>query len=482
MKKRTKLIEAVMASPWALDPEAHTYMLDFLYGKINRDLIMARDAKAETIAEKEGFFNMVDGTNIAYIPVYGTIYPRSSGMEEFCGKETTVTDIEAQFNRAIGSKDVKGIIMGYDTPGGVVTGIHGLHETIKAARGSKPIFSYTQGTSASAGYWLFSAADKTFADKTARVGSVGTIIGVRKNEPDSTYVEVTNSLSPYKRLNVEDEKHHAQLVKTLDDITDVFYSDLADAFSLEKDYVIENFGKGAVKVGESAQKSKMITQTASFYDVVSMMKDEIKQGRGKKIFSLGGIDTNAKTLVTDLTSEAKTGGIMNLVELKANYPELVAQIVGEVSATSSTDIAAIKGVVAEKEKEIAAAAETIADLQKKSADLEKANMQLVIKGAHSDASGIFAGLFAASSIPEKFKSKVEKQVSAADFIDEKGVLATEDYKKHVSAEIADWEGSFTAINQPVAGVGADNKGVADETPESKNKEVDDEIAALLAMV
>ena len=471
-----------MASPWALDPEAHTYMLDFLYGKINKDLVMAKEIREQTRVEKEGFFSMVEGTNIAYIPVYGTIYPRSSGMEEFCGKETTVTDITAQFNNAKASKDVGGIIIGYDTPGGVVTGIHGLHEEIKNSRGVKPIFSYTGGTAASAGYWLFSAADKTFADKTARLGSVGTIIGVRKNDPTNQYVEVTNSLSPYKRLNVEDEKHHAQLVQTLDDITDVFYNDLASAFDLDKDFVIENFGKGGVKVGETAQKSKMVTQTASFGDVVGMMQEEIKQRKGKKIFSLGGIDTNAKTTVTDESFKATLGGIMNLAELKANFPELVAQITGEVSAASASDLAAVKGLVSEKEKELSAAAETITELQKQKADLEKANLQLVIKGAQAEASGIFSSLFAASSIPEKFMGKVSNQVPSSNFIDEKGVLAVDDYKKAVSAEIADWEGSFTSSQNPVVGIGSDSKEVTGKEENNANKEVDDEIAALLSMV
>ena len=478
MKKRSRLIAEVLNNYWAVDPEFHAFMLDFLYGKIEPNLFLAkelRDAEESDKKEKMETINMIGGTNIAYIPIMGTIYPRSTGMGEICGTtETTVTGIRKSLNAALDDDDVKGILFDHDSPGGAVTGIHGLYQDIIAARSVKPIHAFSQGTVASADFWLFSAASNRSIDATARIGSVGVVVGAKKKDKADSYVEVTNSMSPYKRLDIEDEKHYKTLVKTLDDIADVFYSSLADAYALEKDYVINNFGKGGIRVGADALENKMVDSIGSFSSAVSMLQEDITSGK-KVIVDMAAknsVDNFVATHVITKPSEDITGGTMNLTELKANHPELVAAIVGEASATSSAKIVELTASIAEKDSKISALTAENESLAKTVSDMEKDKIKATIAGSVVVANSVFDGVFAASSIPEKFKTKVHKQVSAESFMGSDGNLDVAAYKSAVETEVAEWEASFSGTT--TAGVsGSDTRTTEDITSDADDSDDSD---------
>ena len=483
MKKRSRLIAEVFNNYWAIDPEMHAFMLDFLYGKIEPNLFLAKEFREEEEANIEERLAMVGGTGIAYIPVFGTIYPRATGMGEMCGaKETTIHDLRNTFIAAMDSSDVKGIIFDHDSPGGAVTGVHGMHNYILSARGVKPIYSFTQGTCASADFWLYSAAERRFADATARLGSVGTVVGVRKKDSKDSYVEVTNSLSPYKRLDIEDADHYRTLVKTLDDITSVFYDDLAASYSLEKSFVTENFGKGGLKVGADAQASRMFDEIGSFSATVDCMLSEISSGKRVVVdmAAKNNVDSFVSASVITKSSEDTTGGTMNILELKANHPDLVAAIAAEVSAASAKTISDISATVVEKDNIIASLTEENSSLKKAVQENEKARLQASIAASVVLANSIFDSAFAASAIPENFKAKVEKQISAESFMTEEGALDADKYKSAVEAEIAEWEGSFSGTS--VAGVGSSASGNEDKGPGDNDSEADayaDELLKLM---
>lgn len=78
------------------------------------------------------------------------------------------------------------------------------------------------------------------------------------------------------------------------------------------------------------------------------------------------------------------------------------------------------------------------------------------------ANSVFDGVFAASSIPEKFKTKVHKQVSAESFMGSDGNLDVTSYKSAVETEVAEWEASFSGTT--TAGVsGGDTRTTEDVT-------------------
>jgi protease IV len=74
---------------------------------------------------------------------------------------------------------VKAILLFCDTPGGTITDSNGIYSRLMDYKKqyNVPIYSFTEGTCASGGVFISSAADKTFATNLSLIGSVGVILG-----------------------------------------------------------------------------------------------------------------------------------------------------------------------------------------------------------------------------------------------------------------------------------------------------------------
>ena len=485
MKKRSRLIAELTENCWAIYPEQYTFMLNFLLGNVVPDKALAEEMRERNRAVQEENSNIIGDTGIAYIPLMGTIYPRTSYFTEMCGG-VSLTDLTKKFIEARDDESIKGIIFDVDGPGGAATGVNEFANTLFSSRGVKPIYAYVGGTAASATYWITSAVDKVFADATARVGSVGTVVGVPKKD-DSYYVEITNTLSPYKRPDVENKDHYKNIVKYLDDMTDVFYGSLARNFGLDKDFVIKNFGEGGMKVGQTALDSKMIHEISSFSGTVESMLDtltstefRVTTAGNSSFFDMGGrVDSFTKTNVNEELSEVK-GGIMDLKELKEKYPSLVLEIEEAASATalkgSEEKTNALLDQIQKKDTEIANLSSENESLKKSLKEQEKAALQSRTETAKAKARAIFVDKMADSNIPENLHSKVEKQVSFSDYLDEECNLNEEKYSEAVASEISDWEASFSDNGKQIFGVSTrteekDQKGEKSELEADDNETV-----------
>lgn len=469
MKKRSRLIAELTENCWAIYPEQYSFMLNLLLGNVAPDKAMAEEMREKNRAIQEENSNVIGDTGIAYIPLMGTIYPRSNYFTEVCGG-VSLTELNKSLSEALNDPSIKGIIFDVDGPGGAATGVNEFTNTLFNSRGIKPMYAYVGGTAASATYWITSGVDKVFADATARVGSVGTVVGVPKKN-DSYYVEITNTLSPYKRPDIENKDHYKNIVKYLDDMTDVFYGSLARNFGLEKDFVIKNFGEGGMKVGQTALESKMIHEIGSFQGTVTAMLDLVTSPDFKVVgagtsyfFDMGGqVDSNSKTNVNDKMSE-DTGGIMDLKELKEKHPSLVLEIEEAASATATK---ASEEKLNAKDAEIAVLASENESLKKELKEKEKAALQSKTEVAKAKANAIFVAKMAESIIPEKLHAKVEKQVSFSDYLTEECNLDEEKYSEAVASEISDWEASFSSSGSK------EIKGVVTRTDEN-NQETEEE--------
>lgn len=464
---------------WAIEPERYAFMLNLVLGNVKPDFAAASAFNEKMKEQQEEKVREIGRTKIAYIPLMGTLYPRSTFFTQACGGRT-VSDLTREFNAALEDKDIKGILFDVDGPGGAVTGINEFANLVHDSRNIKPIHAYVGGTAASATYWITSAASKVFADATGRVGSVGTVVGVPKKNEDNSYVEITNSLSPYKRPDVADEGHYKNIVKYLDDLTDVFYSSLARNFGVEKSFVIENFGQGGIKVGSVALESKMIHGINSFAGTVKELEKEINS-RETSYFDMasnsgGVVDTSNKINVDEKSSEANGGKKMDLITLKKDHPALVSEIEETASATVSKEYEIKMSGLASKNE---ALAKENSELTEKLTEKEKELAISKADAAKEKAHSIFITKISESTIPESLHSKVERQVKFSSFIDEKGSLDDKGYGDAVSTEIKDWEGSFSESGL-VAGVGTQGKNPVEDKKEDSKTEDDEIVARLLA--
>jgi signal peptide peptidase SppA len=111
---------------------------------------------------------------VAIIPVRGIISNRLTFMDLMMGTRPNSPGAIAQaVAMAVNDPQVKAVILDFDSPGGVVTGVPEAFARIFAMRGKKPLLAQVSGSCGSAAYWLAAACDEISATPTALVGSIG---------------------------------------------------------------------------------------------------------------------------------------------------------------------------------------------------------------------------------------------------------------------------------------------------------------------
>lgn len=441
-----RLFADLVDSAWYITPEYFNMFFSMLSGDFKFDEKMALEKRMEIKKLQDSRMKLIGNTNIAYIPVMGAISPRATFFSEVCGA-TTIAGLTEEFVRAREDPDIEAILLDFDTPGGSATGINAFSDLVFSSREVKPVFGYVDGTCASAGFWIGSATDRLIIDATGRVGSVGTVVGVPKKGESDRYIEVTNTLSPFKRPDMENSEHYADVVRYLDEMTDVFYSALSRNFGVSVDFAVKNFGKGGIKVGSSAVESKMAHSVNSFDGCIEEL--------------LAEVDKKKKQRVQNYTSEAgnHNGGNMDIQELKANHPDLVEAIKKETEEGNSSVIAGLKCEVEA--------------LQKKNEDLSSSIISANKELSEKNAKDAFSEVFSESNIPENFSGKVFKDTNLESFIGEDGKLDEKGYRGSVSAAVKSWEADFAGvlIEKNEDKNKGNNEPNEESTEENSNKEV-----------
>jgi ClpP class serine protease len=157
------------------------------------------------------------------IPIEGILFPRPNLFTRL-GFGTALADIQQQLYKANRSGLVRKVVFSFDSPGGSVTGVHELANTIKAV--DKPTVAYVAGMAASAAYWLAAACDRIIADATAELGSIG-VVGVWNLGKDKNSIEIVSSHAPDKRPDGTTLEGKRIMQTEIDDLEAVFIKSLA---------------------------------------------------------------------------------------------------------------------------------------------------------------------------------------------------------------------------------------------------------------
>jgi ClpP class serine protease len=119
--------------------------------------------------------SLQQGAGVAIIPVYGIIGKRLSFLELFCGG----CDLEViceMLTQADEDADVHTIILDFDSPGGLYTGLPEAAKLIAGIATRKTVISFTDTQCCSAAYWLGSQANEFYCTQSSTIGSVGGFI------------------------------------------------------------------------------------------------------------------------------------------------------------------------------------------------------------------------------------------------------------------------------------------------------------------
>lgn len=264
-----RILAAIRSQPWAILPEYLDVIEAIALRAIEHPSLdqVAQDGHvgryAEAIAQMgakvQGTATVAFRDGVASIPFFGPLIPRGTGPNA-SAPLTSIAQLAADFQAVQAMPDVRTILCVFDTPGGMVTDIHAFAAMIAAS--SKPVHGFVTGDCASAGYWLASQCKELSADPTARIGSIGVMIGGRVQEaPDSDGrrdINVISSNAPMKRVDLTTEEGQASVRALLDGLEEIFLQDVARGRGVPVSTVKRDFGAGGTMTGRQAKEAGMI--------------------------------------------------------------------------------------------------------------------------------------------------------------------------------------------------------------------------------
>lgn len=242
----------------------------------------------------------------AYIEARGVLTRDPSWFAYYVmGGNTTYKQIIDGIAQANADPMVAEVEIDLDSPGGSISGMFEAMEAI--ANSQKPVRVVGYNMVASAAYGLASQADTFYlANKATRVGSVGIVTQVAVD--NDRVVTIASSNAPNKRPDASTDEGKAQIRAELDDIEDLFIEAIAAGREVTASEVRKNYGRGGVLLAAEA----------------------VKRGMADGVLNATSQPTNHNQTPGATADRAtERAESMNLEKLKADHPELYAEVIAK---------------------------------------------------------------------------------------------------------------------------------------------------------
>lgn len=298
----------ILNSPWAISPSKLSEIRSIYSAHLRGEKIDWKGMEARVglmISEPDEPYQIMNG--VAVIPIHGVLSKGASFFSFLFGR-ASMKQIGMAFAAALDDQAVNAILLDVDSPGGTVDGTEELAEQIFQARGIKPIVAYTDGTMASAAYWIASAADKIFiSGDTVEVGSIGVVAThIDYSEQDKQYGEKWTEITGghYKRLASGHKPLSDDGASYIQGQVDYLYAAFVNTIARNRGVDEKRslaMADGKIFIGTQAIEAGLVDGVSTFSDLVDQAAGVAAINTGKYI---------------------QEGNIVNLEELKQKHPEL----------------------------------------------------------------------------------------------------------------------------------------------------------------
>ena len=144
------------------------YSIDKAYAHKIQDMLALQREHGE-IETRLGSADFARSGDVAIIRING-IMLKGFG---YAGLATDTIGVKNQLRAAAKNDSIKGIMMIIDSPGGSVSGMSSLVDTVNTVKKKKPVAAAVDDLGASAALWLASQADSVSVNRSGLVGSIG---------------------------------------------------------------------------------------------------------------------------------------------------------------------------------------------------------------------------------------------------------------------------------------------------------------------
>lgn len=259
-----------------------------LASRLERSLISA-EAMEQRLQAAISVDSQGDGTRLQYgymldivghvaiININGVLVNNDDPYNRFFG-EVGYPEIQGALAEAISQPGVKSILLNMNTPGGAVSGISDMADTLKAVAQHYPMHAHASSSACSGGYWLSCAADSISASSLAEIGSIGVIAVMRsyyQYYKDMGIENVVLRQGEFKALgNPYEPITEAAKKATLDQmgvVYDTFLNIVSESRNIPVQKLKDTAAEGRVFFGQDAIKVGLIDKISSFDQVLAEM-------------------------------------------------------------------------------------------------------------------------------------------------------------------------------------------------------------------
>ncbi|GBF49816.1 serine protease [Leptospira ryugenii] len=218
---------------------------------------------------------------ILLIPIEGVISDESREATLFGGgRESLVATVKESLKFAERDKQIKGIILKINSPGGTVTASDIIYEEIDRFRKKTgiPVFSIFMDTAASGAYYIAMATDFLGAHPTTVTGSVGVImqnVNVKEGLDKLGIKDQSYTSGPNKALGsplIETSPEQKRILQSIvDNLFDRFFKVVKKGRPNVPESRLKEICDGRIFTAEQAKKEGMVDAIGYFDDFVLQM-------------------------------------------------------------------------------------------------------------------------------------------------------------------------------------------------------------------
>ena len=293
---------------------------------------------------------------VGVLSIHGPLTNSDSPWNKYMGV-TSYGSIRDALMYAANDESIETILLDINSGGGAVSGVDDVAKLISMVdRNIKPVTAFTDGTMASAAYWLGSSAREVYASNVAVVGSIGVIsthmehskalkdegVGVTVMRAGK-FKALANSVEPLTK----DAKD--QIQGQLDAVYSIFLNHVAAARGKSAEFADQHMAQGREFIGQQALGAALVDGIESFDTVMSMVQKRHtgKQGQDNRAtFVQQGNPMKQKHAMTEQELAAIAAGVS--VEA-ATGAEGSAAVTEPGDANAETEVKAEAGTEANSE-------------------------------------------------------------------------------------------------------------------------------------
>ena len=238
------------------------------------------DASVNAQSQGGPYSGQLTSDGVAIIRLNGSLMKFQSSMSSSTGT--------VEFRRAVRAASVdsrvKGIMLVVESPGGTVSGTADAADDVILAGSRKPLWTYAEDMIASAAYWIGSNGQRIGSNRTALVGSLGTVgvlydwsAAAEKNGVKA-YVFSTGEFkgagTPGAEITEKQREYYQALINETN-------SHFVDAVSKSRGFDAKHLFDGRVHLAKDAKSLKLIDDVMSIDDFYNQFVSHLSKSNAR---------------------------------------------------------------------------------------------------------------------------------------------------------------------------------------------------------